>query len=249
MSAEGGLDGTLNEMALSMESPTPPQNILAHLDDIGGPNSFPHIPVGWALAGDTPLPVDQAGGVALRRHAQRHGHLMARGASRTRAASAPNGITSSTSRLRFSRALKLPQPKSVNGVEQKPIEGVSMAYTFSDAKAPTRHRTQYFEMFGNRGIYHDGWTAVTKHSTPWLLAASPLPKFTEDKWELYNTNDDFSESQDLASKYPDKLKELQQPLPCRSRKIQCPAARRPPCRTLRSDRSRAGLRSSMGALR
>jgi hypothetical protein len=104
---------------------------------------------------------------------------------------------------------KLPQPKFVNGIKQKPIEGVSMVYTFADAKAPTRHRTQYFEMFGNRGIYHDGWTAVTRHSIPWDVTGTP-PKFSEDEWELYNTNDDFSQSQDLAAKNPDKLKQLQQ---------------------------------------
>jgi len=106
-------------------------------------------------------------------------------------------------------ATKLPQPKTVDGIKQKPMEGVSMAYSFADAKAPTTHTTQYFEMFGNRGIYHDGWTAVTRHSIPWDIAGTP-PKFTEDKWELYNTNDDFSQSQDLAEKFPDKLKELQQ---------------------------------------
>jgi arylsulfatase len=105
-------------------------------------------------------------------------------------------------------AAKLPQPKFVNGIKQKPIEGVSMVYTFDNAKAPTRHSTQYFEMFGNRGIYHDGWTAVTRHSIPWEPTAV-LPKFTEDKWELYNTNDDFSQALDVAAKYPDKLKELQ----------------------------------------
>jgi Concanavalin A-like lectin/glucanases superfamily len=90
------------------------------------------------------------------------------------------------------------------------MEGVSMVYTFANAKAPTRHTTQYFEMFGNRGIYSNGWTAVTKHRTPWETGMVKLPKFTEDKWELYNTNDDFSQSQDLAAKYPDKLKKLQQ---------------------------------------
>ena len=106
-------------------------------------------------------------------------------------------------------ATKLPQPKFVDGIKQKPMEGVSMVYSFADAKAPTTHTTQYFEMFGNRGIYHDGWTAVTRHSIPWDVAGTP-PKFSEDKWELYNTNDDFSQAQDLAAKYPDKLKELQQ---------------------------------------
>ena len=84
-----------------------------------------------------------------------------------------------------------------------------MVYTFGSSKVPTRHTTQYFEMFGNRGIYSNGWTAVTKHRTPWETGMVKLPKFTEDKWELYNTNDDFSQSQDLAAKYPDKLKELQ----------------------------------------
>jgi hypothetical protein len=87
---------------------------------------------------------------------------------------------------------------------------VSMVYTFASAKAPTRHNTQYFEMFGNRGIYSNGWTAVTKHRTPWETGIVKLPKFTEDKWELYNTNDDFSQSQDLAAKNPGKLKQLQQ---------------------------------------
>jgi arylsulfatase len=103
---------------------------------------------------------------------------------------------------------KLPQPKTVNGIRQKPMEGVSMAYSFANAKAPTPHTTQYFEMFGNRGIYHDGWTAVTRHSIPWDVAVMP-PKFSQDKWELYNTTVDFSQSQDLAAQYPDKLRELQ----------------------------------------
>ena len=83
-----------------------------------------------------------------------------------------------------------------------------LANPFANAKALTTHKTQYFEMFGNRGIYQQGWTAVTRHSIPWDLAGTP-PKFSQDKWELYNTNDDFSQSQDLAAKYPDKLAELQ----------------------------------------
>jgi arylsulfatase A-like enzyme len=103
---------------------------------------------------------------------------------------------------------KLPEPKTVDGIRQKPMEGVSMVYSFANAKAPTTHTTQYFEMFGNRGIYNNGWTAVTRHSIPCDISETP-PKFSEDKWELYNTNDDFSQSQDLAAKYPDKLKALQ----------------------------------------
>ncbi len=84
-------------------------------------------------------------------------------------------------------AAGLPEPVSVNGVAQKPIEGVSMLYSFNDAKAAERHETQYFEMFGNRGIYHKGWTAVTRHKTPWLLIGEKTPAFDDDVWELYDT--------------------------------------------------------------
>ena len=90
-----------------------------------------------------------------------------------------------------------------------PIQGVSMAYSFDDAEAADRHETQYFEMFCNRGIYHEGWTAVTRHSTPWVLVAE-LPPFADDTWELYDTNTDWSQRRDLAAEMPDKLAELQQ---------------------------------------
>jgi arylsulfatase len=105
-------------------------------------------------------------------------------------------------------AAGLPQPTSVNGTKQRPMDGVSMLYTFDDAKAKDRHTSQYFEMFGNRAIYHDGWVAATRHSIPWLMV--PLPPFTEDRWELYNVEEDFSQATDLAAKHPEKLKELQQ---------------------------------------
>ncbi len=208
MSAEGGLAGTLNEMAAFNGVPDTSANILAHLDEIGGPNSFPHIPVGWALAGDTPFQWTKQ--VASHYGGTRNGAVIVWPARITDA----GGIRSQWHQViditpTILEAAKLPQPKFVNGIKQKPIEGVSMVYTFADSKAPTRHRTQYFEIFGNRGIYHDGWTAVTRHSIPWDASVVP-PKFTEDKWELYNTNDDFSQSQDLAAKYPDKLKALQQ---------------------------------------
>jgi arylsulfatase A-like enzyme len=200
MSAEGGLEGTLNEFAAFNAAPDTTQNILAHLDDIGGPNSYPHIPVGWALAGDTPFQWTKQ--VASHYGGTRNGMVI----------SWPAGIKD-VGGIRpqwhhviditptILAAAKLPQPKTVDGIKQKPIEGVSIVYSFADGKAPTTHTTQYFEMFGNRGIYHDGWTAVTRHSIPWDVAGT-LPKFSEDKWELYNTNDDFSQSQDLAAKYP-----------------------------------------------
>jgi arylsulfatase len=104
---------------------------------------------------------------------------------------------------------QLPQPTIVHGVLQKPIEGVSMAYSFDDANAAERHETQYFEMFCNRGIYHNGWTAVTKHRTPWASMAEKLPTFDQDCWELYDTTTDWSQSKDLAREQPEKLHELQ----------------------------------------
>ena len=97
----------------------------------------------------------------------------------------------------------------MNGVQQKPIEGVSMLYSFNDAKAAERHETQYFEMFGNRGIYHKGWTAVTRHKTPWLLVGEKIPAFDDDVWELYDTNKDWSQANNLAKQMPEKLHELQ----------------------------------------
>jgi hypothetical protein len=104
----------------------------------------------------------------------------------------------------------LPQPTMVNGVLQSPIEGVSMAYSFNDASAPERHALQYFEMFGNRGVYHKGWSAVTKHRTPWeLTAAASVPAFDDDVWELYDGSADWSQANDLSAEMPDKLHELQ----------------------------------------
>ena len=104
-------------------------------------------------------------------------------------------------------AAKLPQPKTVNGVKQRRMDGVSMLYSADAPKAADRRTTQYFEMFGNRGIYHKGWVACTRHSIPWLLAENP--SLSADVWELYNVDRDFSEANNLAAKYPAKLKELQ----------------------------------------
>ena len=104
-------------------------------------------------------------------------------------------------------AAGLPEPKTVNGIVQTPMEGVSMVYTFDDANAPSRHTTQYFEIFANRAIYHDGWVAATVHKAPW--EPTPRRKLAEDIWELYNVDEDFSETNDLAASNPAKLKELQ----------------------------------------
>jgi arylsulfatase len=107
-------------------------------------------------------------------------------------------------------AARLPRPVLVNGIAHKPIEGVSMVYSFDDARAPERHTMQYFEMMGNGGIYHGGWSALTKHRTPWITGITALPRFTEDKWELYDDERDASQCDDVAASMPRRLEELKQ---------------------------------------
>jgi arylsulfatase len=106
-------------------------------------------------------------------------------------------------------AAGLPQPTFVNGMQQHPIEGVSMMYSFINADAADQHDTQYFEMFGNRGVYHKDWTAATRHQTPWLLGSQKPPAFDDDVWELDNTEKDWSQANDLSKEMPEKLHELQ----------------------------------------
>ncbi len=106
-------------------------------------------------------------------------------------------------------AAGIPAPTMVNGVMQSPYEGTSLLYSFNDADAPERHETQYFEMFCNRGIYHKGWSAVTKHRTPWEMSGAVMPAFDDDVWELYDGNTDWTQAKDLSKENPDKLHELQ----------------------------------------
>jgi arylsulfatase len=103
----------------------------------------------------------------------------------------------------------LPEPAMVNGVQQSPIEGTSMVYTFNDSESPERHDLQYFEMFGNRGIYYRGWSAVTKHRTPWVMVGGVVPAFDDDLWELYDGSTDYSQARDLAAENPAMLAKLQ----------------------------------------
>jgi arylsulfatase len=205
-SAEGGLDGTFNELMALNGIPQNLEDLLPRLDDLGGPKAFNHYPVGWAHAMNAPYQWTKQ--VASHFGGTRNGCAI----------SWPNGIKASGEiRHQFHHVIdvvptileasSLPEPYMVNGIAQKPLEGVSMAYTFDDADAEERHVTQYFEMFGNRGIYHEGWTAVTRHSTPWLL--TEIPSFDEDKWELYDTNKDWSQAHDLSKEMPEKLRELQ----------------------------------------
>ena len=209
-SAEGSLQGTFNEMASitgygNLETP---EYFKQRLDQFGGPESYNHYAVGWAHAMDTPYQWTKQ--VASHFGGTRNGTIV----------HWPRGIKAKGEvRNQFCHVIdvaptvlevaRLPQPTMVHGVLQKPIEGVSMAYSFDSAKAEERHQTQYFEMFGNRGIYHKGWTAVTRHRTPWETGRVKLPAFDDDLWELYDTNKDWSQSQDIAKKNPEKLAELQ----------------------------------------
>src|SRR5689334_9311181 len=210
-SAEGSLQGTFNEMVTlggfgQLESA---ESLIPRINDFGTPKSYNHYAVGWAHAMDTPYQWTKQ--VASHWGGTRNGTIV----------HWPKGIESKGEvRWQFSHVIDvaptileaagLPQPEFVNGVQQHPIEGVSMLYSFNDDKAGERHETQYFEMFGNRGIYHKGWTAVTRHKTPWLLVGEKTPAFDDDVWELYDTEKDWSQANDLSKKMPEKLHELQQ---------------------------------------
>jgi arylsulfatase len=205
-SAEGGPEGAYNEMmALNGIAGTYDQ-MAGHIDDWGGPTTFPHYAIGWAWATNTPFQWTKQ--VASHFGGTRNGMVMhwparikARGEIRNQFHHvidvAPTAL----------EAAALPEPRSVNGVEQRRMDGVSMLYSTSDAKAAERRTTQYFEMFGNRAIYHEGWVAATRHSIPWVLTTTP--PLASDVWELYNVAQDFSQADDLAAKNPEKLKELQ----------------------------------------
>jgi arylsulfatase len=180
---------------------------MAHLDEIGGPKSYNHFPVGWAWAMDTPF---QWG----KQIASHFG-----GTRNPLVISWPNRIKDNGGiRTQFHHAIDIvptileaagvEQPSSVNGVTQKPIEGISMVYSFEDAKAEERRRVQYFEMFGNRAIYSNGWVAAVRHGRlPWENAGSY--DFSKDKWELYRIESDFSEANDLAAQEPERLRDMQ----------------------------------------
>nr|QDF37815.1 arylsulfatase [Bradyrhizobium symbiodeficiens] len=205
-SAEGGMNGLFNEMTYFNGVQESVQDILKHYDELGSPMTYSHYAAGWAVAGDTPFTWTKQ--VASSYGGTRNGMVVhwpkgiaAKGEVRSQWHHVIDIVPT------ILEAAKVPEPKSVNGTAQTPIEGVSMAYSFSDAKAPSSHKTQYFEIFGNRAIYSDGWLAGTIHRAAWETTnRRPLD---QDIWELYDTRSDFSLTNDLAAKSPDKLKELQ----------------------------------------
>jgi arylsulfatase len=207
-SAEGTLNGTFNEsLTLNGASALETVDFMAsRIDDFGTPAANNHYSVGWAHAMDTPYQWTKQ--VASHWGGTRNGTIV----------HWPDGIKAKGAiRSQFHHVIDiaptvlevagLPQPSFVNGIQQQPIEGVSMAYSFDDDAAADRRETQYFEMFVNRGIYHKGWTAVTRHSTPWVMSAE-LPDYDDDVWELYAPKD-WTQAHNLAAENPEKLQELQ----------------------------------------
>jgi arylsulfatase A-like enzyme len=198
-SQEGLQNGTANTDGYRNYNPDTIPEILGQLDKLGGPETDPHYPMGWAMAGNAPL----------KRWKQDTHHcgntdpliiswparIKARGELRRQY----TYVTDIAPTLL--EVIGLPAPTSVNGVKQMPLHGVSMAYTFDNPNAPTRREVQYYEMLGSRAIWADGWTAVTWHKKDTVWA--------EDKWELYHTDVDFSEAHDLAAEMPDKLHQMQ----------------------------------------
>jgi arylsulfatase len=209
-SAEGGPHGSLNEAMFFNRVPETVEDNLARIDELGSPATFNHYPFGWAWAGNTPFQrwkrEVHEGGVADPCIVHWPARIAARGEVRDQYAHAIDIVPT------VLELLDVPAPPQVRGVTQSPIQGHSLAASFDDAAAPSRHETQYYEMLGNRAIYHRGWKAVTYHGTEGMVydgVTDASRPFDEDRWELYHTADDFSESRDLAGERPEKLRELQ----------------------------------------
>jgi len=205
-SAEGGMNGMFNEMTYFNGVPETVQDVLKHYDALGGPNTYSHYAAGWAVAGDTPFTWTKQ--VAGSYGGTRNGMVV----YWPKGVKAKDEVRSQWHHVidiapTVLESAALPEPKVVNGIPQTPIEGVSMLYSFNEAQAKDRHLTQYFEIFGNRAIYNDGWLAGTVHKAPW--EPKPRAALEDDTWELYDTQRDFSLANDLAKQNPAKLKEMQ----------------------------------------
>lgn len=208
-SAEGTHNGAFNEMANfnGMAALETPEFMLSKMDEFGTPTSYNHYAVGWAWAMDTPFQWTKQ--IASHWGGTRNGTIVHWPAG----IAEKGGLRSQFTHVidiapTILEAAGLPEPTMVNGVQQSPMEGTSMLYAFADADAAERHDLQYFEMFGNRGVYHRGWSAVTKHRTPWNLMDKTVA-LDDDVWELYDGSVDYSQARDLAAEQPERLHELQ----------------------------------------
>ena len=211
-SPEGMLNGTPNEFTTFNGVPVPVKDQFLWYEFWGSDRTFPHYSAAWAWAFDTPFKwvkqvASHFGGTAQGVAMSWPGHINDAGGIRNQFHHVIDIVPT------ILEATGIPAPDTINGIKQRPIEGVSMVYTWDKAKAnaPTKHTTQYFEMLGNRAIYHDGWVAATTPvTTPWVLStATPPDVISGYKWELYNVKEDPTQYNDLASKMPDKLKEMQ----------------------------------------
>jgi arylsulfatase len=204
-SAEGGRNGMFSEMTYFNGVQETVADMLKVVDTWGGPETYPHMAAGWAVMFDTPFQwtkqmASDPGGTKVGMAIRWPRGIRSKGELRTQF---HHVIDVAPTIL---EAARLPEPKVVNGTPQRPMDGVSMAYSFDDAGAKDRHVTQYFEMFANRAIYHEGWFARTIHKAPW--EPKPRRALADDIWELYDTRTDFSLVNDLAAKQPQKLAEL-----------------------------------------
>uniref|UniRef100_B8HXE1 Sulfatase n=1 Tax=Cyanothece sp. (strain PCC 7425 / ATCC 29141) TaxID=395961 RepID=B8HXE1_CYAP4 len=209
-SAEGTIHGAFNEMANfnGMASLETAEFMQSKMEEFGSPESYNHYAVGWAWAMDAPYRWTKQ--VASHWGGTRNGTIV----RYPKMIQEKGGL-----RHQFSHVIDvapsvlevagIPEPTMVNGVLQSPYEGTSMVYSFNDVNAPERHDIQYFEMFGNRGIYYKGWSAITKHRTPWLMVGQKMVPFDDDVWELYDGSKDWSQAHDLSKEMPEKLHELQ----------------------------------------
>jgi arylsulfatase len=207
-SAEGGLVGLLNENSFFNNVPESLEENLKHIDEIGGPKHFNHFPAGWAWAMNTPFQwtkqiASHLGGVRNPLAIAWPARIKDRGGVRDQFHHVIDVAPT------IYEAVGVPFPEILNGVAQKPLEGVSMVYTFDAKDAPGRRRKQYFEMFINRAMYHDGWWAASRTSIPWDASVKPANPDTAT-WELYNLQEDFSQANDLATAQPEKLRQLQE---------------------------------------
>jgi len=204
------MNGSFNEMANfnGMAALETPEYMVEKMAELGSATSYNHYSVGWAHAMCTPFQWTKQ--VASHWGGTRNGTIV----------HWPSGIEETGGlREQFTHVIDLaptileaaglPEPTMVNGVQQSPMEGTSMLYSFNEAAAPERHDLQYFEMFGNRGLYYKGWSAITKHRTPWEMVGPKLPAFDDDIWELYDGSSDFSQADNLVAEHPDMLAKLQ----------------------------------------
>ena len=205
-SAEGGLEGTFSELASLLGVQLGLESTIRRIDEIGGPTSEPHVPVGWAWAMNAPFKwtkqvASHFGGTRNPLVVHWPKGIKAKGEIRDQFHHVIDIVPT------ILEACQIPEPTVVNGIVQKPIEGVSMLYSFEDAKAESRRTTQYFELAANRAIYHEGWVACSRYGYPWVTAGRGLD-FVDAPWELYHVDEDFSQSVDLAAKEPAKLNDL-----------------------------------------